>query len=364
MYYSTQAITKPQAKSNEAALKEIEEAMKKVKEAQSLVNSAVDPLMSVLGVKGKPSRSRSRTPSRNRDYRRSRSRDRDRRRSRSRSRDRYYRLDSVIVLVRCTSCHTTNSTNMIYFFILGDAAGVAIVEDLEAEKGGEGAEAGGDLAVEEEAGLVPEIGREKTEIPKRKRWAPTNRKMESQRISRAKMGRTVMGLMGRRLRIRKDLDPRVGPAEDHEAGKDAAQDPEIGADPDQNPGKDPNDRGPERGDGDREAGIGGGAEVGQDDVLDLGIIKVRKAREIGNLLTGKRRGQASREIMTRRRLGTRIRRTRSMKLSIWRFLILPNLFYFTPTEFGFEFPWREVKLLMNLLITVNPVKSGSSLLLA
>jgi len=85
VYYSSQAITKPQAKSNEAALKEIEEAMKKVKEAQSLVNSAVDPLMSVLGVKGKPSRSRSRTPSRNRDYRR---------RSRSRSRDRYYRRRS------------------------------------------------------------------------------------------------------------------------------------------------------------------------------------------------------------------------------------------------------------------------------
>ena len=69
VYYSTQAITKPQAKSNEAALKEIEEAMKKVKEAQSLVNSAVDPLMSVLGVKGKASRSRSRSPtSRTRDY--------------------------------------------------------------------------------------------------------------------------------------------------------------------------------------------------------------------------------------------------------------------------------------------------------
>ena len=43
--------------------------MKKVKEAQSLVNSAVDPLMSVLGVKGKASRSRSRSPtSRTRDY--------------------------------------------------------------------------------------------------------------------------------------------------------------------------------------------------------------------------------------------------------------------------------------------------------
>ena len=65
--------------------------MKKVKEAQSLVNSTVDPLMSVLGVKGKPSRSRSRTPSRNRDYRR---------RSRSRSRDRYYRLVTVNIKYR------------------------------------------------------------------------------------------------------------------------------------------------------------------------------------------------------------------------------------------------------------------------
>lgn len=97
LYYSSQAITKPQAKSNEAALKEIEEAMKKVKEAQNLVTAAVDPLMGMLGVKGKTSRSRSRTPSRSRDYysrdrhsgrRRSRSRDRDRRRSRSRRRSR------------------------------------------------------------------------------------------------------------------------------------------------------------------------------------------------------------------------------------------------------------------------------------
>ena len=48
VYYSSQAITKPQAKSNEAALKEIEEAMKKVKEAQSLVSATVDPLMGLL----------------------------------------------------------------------------------------------------------------------------------------------------------------------------------------------------------------------------------------------------------------------------------------------------------------------------
>jgi len=91
VYFSSQAITKPQAKTNEAALKEIEEAMKKVKEAQNLVSAAVDPLMGMLGVKGKASRSRSRTPSRARDYyRRSRSRDRGSRR-RSRSRDRYRR---------------------------------------------------------------------------------------------------------------------------------------------------------------------------------------------------------------------------------------------------------------------------------
>jgi len=95
VYYSSQPITKPQAKSNEAALKEIEEAMKKVKEAQNLVTAAVDPLMGMLGVKGKSSRSRSRTPSRGRDYydrdrysSRRRSRSRSRRRSRSRSRRR------------------------------------------------------------------------------------------------------------------------------------------------------------------------------------------------------------------------------------------------------------------------------------
>ena len=47
--HATEAITKPQTKSNEAAAKEIEEAMSKVKEAQSLVSAAVDPLMGMLG---------------------------------------------------------------------------------------------------------------------------------------------------------------------------------------------------------------------------------------------------------------------------------------------------------------------------
>ena len=86
--HATAAITKPQAKSNEAAQREIEEAMSKVKEQQNLVSAAVDPLMGMLGAAGlggslganavsaaasaKNSRSRSRSMSR----RRSRSRER------------------------------------------------------------------------------------------------------------------------------------------------------------------------------------------------------------------------------------------------------------------------------------------------
>merc|ERR1719411_633285 len=85
VYYSSQAITKPQAKSNEAALKEIEEAMKKVKEAQSLVSATVDPLMGMLGVKPKESRSRSRSRPRY-DHRDHRGPYRGPARSRSRSR--------------------------------------------------------------------------------------------------------------------------------------------------------------------------------------------------------------------------------------------------------------------------------------
>ena len=98
--HSLQAITKPQAKSNEAAQKEIEEAMSKVKEAQSLVSAAVDPLMGMLGASSSARTSRSRSRSKSRrsrsrgrsSYSRHRSRSRDRRsrrsRTRSRSRDR------------------------------------------------------------------------------------------------------------------------------------------------------------------------------------------------------------------------------------------------------------------------------------
>ena len=95
--HAVEAIAKPQAKSNEAAQREIEEAMSKVKEAQSLVSAAVDPLMGMLG--GSSARSsRTRSRSRSRSRRRSRSRGRSsyssRRSRRSRSRDRKRRSKS------------------------------------------------------------------------------------------------------------------------------------------------------------------------------------------------------------------------------------------------------------------------------
>lgn len=89
IHHSTQAIVKPQAKSNEAAQREIEEAMSRVKEAQSLISAAIDP---VIGMLSKDKRSSRRTRSRSRDRRRSRSRrSRSRSRRRSRSRDRHRR---------------------------------------------------------------------------------------------------------------------------------------------------------------------------------------------------------------------------------------------------------------------------------
>lgn len=81
IYHSTQSIAKPEAKSNEAAQKEIEEAMSRVKEAHNLISAAIDPMIGMLS-KDKRSRSGSRS-------RRSRSRSRGRsRRSRSRKRSR------------------------------------------------------------------------------------------------------------------------------------------------------------------------------------------------------------------------------------------------------------------------------------
>ncbi|XP_067139646.1 splicing regulatory glutamine/lysine-rich protein 1 isoform X3 [Centruroides vittatus] len=87
--HSNNAIVKPQAKSSEAAQREIEEAMKRVREAQSLITAAIEPvLISELAEKEKKkdkSRSRSRSRSRIRSLSRSRRRSRSRSHHRSRS---------------------------------------------------------------------------------------------------------------------------------------------------------------------------------------------------------------------------------------------------------------------------------------
>lgn len=90
VYHSTYSITKPEAKSNEAAQAEIEEAMTIVKEAQSMISAAIDP---VIGMLAKDKRRRSRSRSRSRERRTSTSRSRShrstsRRRRRSGSRER------------------------------------------------------------------------------------------------------------------------------------------------------------------------------------------------------------------------------------------------------------------------------------
>ncbi|XP_013780327.1 serine/arginine-rich splicing factor 11-like [Limulus polyphemus] len=100
--HSNNAIVKPQAKSSEAAQREIEEAMKRVREAQSLITAAIEPERRSISKSRRESHHRSRSrsrksPVRSKDHHsRSRSRDkrkkspspRIRRRTRSRSRDR------------------------------------------------------------------------------------------------------------------------------------------------------------------------------------------------------------------------------------------------------------------------------------
>lgn len=90
LHHSTQPITKPEAKSNEAAQKEIEEAMHIVKECHNQISAVIDPAFgSLLPVKdkGAPSRRHSRSRSRSRDHR-SRSKRSHSRTKRSRSRKR------------------------------------------------------------------------------------------------------------------------------------------------------------------------------------------------------------------------------------------------------------------------------------
>lgn len=91
IYHSMQSIIKPEAKSNEAAQREIEEAMSIVKETQNMISAALDPVIGILSSKEKSvthrrsSRSRSRSSRSRSRSRRSKSRKRSKR-SRSRSR--------------------------------------------------------------------------------------------------------------------------------------------------------------------------------------------------------------------------------------------------------------------------------------
>lgn len=111
IYHSMQSIIKPEAKSNEAAQREIEEAMSIVKEHQNMISAAIDPVIGILTSKEKPSvvvpprRTRTRSPSRSRSRskrsksrkrsRRSRSRSRSKRSKRSRSRRRSHSSSAV-----------------------------------------------------------------------------------------------------------------------------------------------------------------------------------------------------------------------------------------------------------------------------
>lgn len=89
LHHSTQPIVKPEAKSNEAAQKEIEEAMSIVKECHNQISAVIDPAFGLLASKDKGSTSRrhSRSRSRSREHR-SRSRTSHSRSKRSRSRKR------------------------------------------------------------------------------------------------------------------------------------------------------------------------------------------------------------------------------------------------------------------------------------
>ena len=126
---------------------------------------------------------------------------------------------------------------------------------------------------------------------------------------------------------RKNPVLRVALAGDPGVATAVAQGPvtDVGQDPD--PGRDPSD--PDRGREGEGLAVGTDEEAGAGpDGPSLAITKARRVREIAGRLTGKTRSPVSREIMIRKKLDTRIRRTRSTKLSTWRSRILPKYFIY------------------------------------
>ena len=135
----------------------------------------------------------------------------------------------------------------------------------------------------------------------------------------------IMGPTVLRWPRRRNPAPRVSLEGGHEVESDVARGPGIDVGPGPGPGRDPSDPDLVRDDVGLAAETGGKAEAGLEGP-DLGITEARRARETAELRRGKRRSLASREIMIRRRPVTRIRRTRSMKLSTWRSRILLKCF--------------------------------------
>lgn len=85
LHHSTQPIVKPEAKSNEAAQKEIEEAMSIVKECHNQISAVIDPAFGLLTSKDKNATNRRHSRSRSRSRSRV-SHTRSKRSSRSRKR--------------------------------------------------------------------------------------------------------------------------------------------------------------------------------------------------------------------------------------------------------------------------------------
>merc|ERR1719192_1174782 len=119
---------------------------------------------------------------------------------------------------------------------------------------------------------------------------------------------------------RKNPVRRVALAGGPEVETGVAPGPVTDAGPGPGRGRDPSVPGLGRDGADLAAEIGGKAEVALEGP-DLGITEVRRARETAGPRRGKTRS-LSREIMIKRKPETRIRRTRSTKLSTWRYRIL------------------------------------------
>ena len=209
--------------------------------------------------------------------------------------------------------------------------GAETAEDLGVEIVVGEVEVGRDLEVEGEAGPDPEIEREMRGSRRRRRKAGELSLLRKPRMEPLMQSRLkeilLMELTVWRWPRRKNPVLRVALAGGPGVETAVAPGPVTDAGQDPDPGRDPSD--PDRG---RE---GGGLAVGTDGKAEAApngpspeITRARRAREIAGLRRRKTRSPVSREIMIKKKLDTRIRRTRSTKLSTWRYRILPKYFIY------------------------------------